>query len=249
MENSTFGVRCKNRKLKMPGFEMDPDLFPSNKLTWHHLREMIHTRKFDKLQRSIKQERFYRNYTHKLKTNWISMYDFILHHKFSFDAVPVPVPVSALELASVSNLTPAVAGHDSLFVAYHEDDCEGDLSLLPAITPAPPGKRWGVKFKANASPSSTSNSISISINNIDIRTPGIKKRALALNDFPYYLEEGVEHWCLWKLWSDVTKEDIDWGVGELRRQEVYSEILHWVNPVHLKSLPDIDHAHIVCLRK
>jgi len=110
---------------------------------------------------------------------------------------------------------------------------------------------------------------------------------LVKNDFPYYLEDNIEHWCLWKLGADVTQEDIDWALGELKGDEdalgidadtnadadadtnadvdanadadttgdtnantsMFADVLYWINPVHLKSLPEIDHAHLVCLQK
>ena len=77
------------------------------------------------------------------------------------------------------------------------------------------------------------------------------QRALAKNDFPYYMEDGIEHWCLWKLGGgDVNDVDIKWAKEELgQRNDDILEMLHWINPEHLKSLPDIDHAHIVCLKK
>mmetsp|Transcript_8382 Transcript_8382/g.12125 ORF Transcript_8382/g.12125 Transcript_8382/m.12125 type:complete len:139 (+) Transcript_8382:202-618(+) len=75
------------------------------------------------------------------------------------------------------------------------------------------------------------------------------KKALKPNDFPYYTAEGIEHWCLWKLCADVEDEEIDQAKQEL--QEMHGDIvsfLSWRNPPHLKSLPDIDHIHIMCLR-
>jgi hypothetical protein len=74
---------------------------------------------------------------------------------------------------------------------------------------------------------------------------------LCLNDFPYYFEEGIEHYILWKLKGSVTYEEIkaaeDHIINEEGRRErnKAAEIIHWVNPHHLKSLPEIDHAHIL----
>lgn len=76
----------------------------------------------------------------------------------------------------------------------------------------------------------------------------LQTRILTENDFPYDFEDGIEHWCLWKLGSDLTTVDISWGMDELRNRDDYEDMLYWINPVNLKSLPNIDHAHIVCLR-
>lgn len=202
--------------------ELDPNVFPSKRISWSDLKAIIERQELFSLQRSVKQERFYRNYSNKIKQIWNSIYDFILHHKFNYEVTSVSVSVSSTcEVESADSTTS--------FVEYHEDDCDGDLSLLPPVNPPPSGMQWAAKAPVDNNTS--------------------KGKALVLNDFPYYFEDGVEHWCLWKLGSDVTQEDLDWAIEDLSKRGYFSEFLHWVNPVHLKSLIDIDHAHIVCLRK
>jgi Protein of unknown function (DUF3605) len=69
---------------------------------------------------------------------------------------------------------------------------------------------------------------------------------LSLNDFPYFTAPAIYHYVLWKIGGDVTDQEI-----EHARQQIRSELgdvldfLQWKNPLHLKSLPDIDHAHIL----
>jgi len=76
------------------------------------------------------------------------------------------------------------------------------------------------------------------------------QRVLVLNDFPYYNAPGIYHYVLWKIGGDVTDQEIEEARRELcdSLQDVEG-LLHWKNPPHLKSLPDIDHIHILCLRK
>jgi Protein of unknown function (DUF3605) len=73
--------------------------------------------------------------------------------------------------------------------------------------------------------------------------------ALVKNDFPYYMADGIEHWILWKLGFDcnITDQDIQKAKEELsdRLQTEGSGMIHWVNPLHLKSIPLIEHAHIL----
>lgn len=75
------------------------------------------------------------------------------------------------------------------------------------------------------------------------------------NEFPYYICDGIEHWCFWKLGGVVTQEEVDVAIEELtlRMEEdgngELEDVLSWTNPPHLQSIPDIDHAHILCLRK
>jgi len=72
---------------------------------------------------------------------------------------------------------------------------------------------------------------------------------LLRNEYPYYVADGIEHWCLWKLGGMVTEEEIVEAVDELNRirNKKMDDVLTWVNPPHLQSIPDIDHAHFLCL--
>jgi hypothetical protein len=69
------------------------------------------------------------------------------------------------------------------------------------------------------------------------------------NDFPYHCAPGIEHWVLWKLGkeSSITKEEIEFAQNIV--QSEYSDIdenmIYWENPQGLKSLPEIDHVHIL----
>ncbi|GAX22425.1 hypothetical protein FisN_14Hu039 [Fistulifera solaris] len=75
----------------------------------------------------------------------------------------------------------------------------------------------------------------------------LPRTALVRNDFPYCFEESVQHWILWKLGADCTVEDIQKAKKELQSQLLVQDMLHWVNPPRLQSLPGIDHVHILVL--
>eukprot|EP00588_Corethron_pennatum_P014863 CAMPEP_0194277752 /NCGR_PEP_ID=MMETSP0169-20130528/9986_1 /TAXON_ID=218684 /ORGANISM="Corethron pennatum, Strain L29A3" /LENGTH=159 /DNA_ID=CAMNT_0039021787 /DNA_START=140 /DNA_END=619 /DNA_ORIENTATION=+ len=87
---------------------------------------------------------------------------------------------------------------------------------------------------------------------------------LALNDYPYNLEEGVCHWVLWVLGREVSEKDIAQAKADIVKKlsrdvdgrkgkgVSYSaaaatnlEFVHYVNPPHLQSFREIDHAHIL----
>ena len=74
---------------------------------------------------------------------------------------------------------------------------------------------------------------------------------LVLNDFPYYFPTHIQHWIYWKLYGDITQQDIDKAKQDLiQKMKINGDhndnnTLHWINPPHLKSLPDIDHVHIL----
>ncbi|KAJ2612564.1 hypothetical protein H4S08_002639 [Coemansia sp. RSA 1365] len=81
----------------------------------------------------------------------------------------------------------------------------------------------------------------------DVTSPMIASDFLfLLNDFPYYLDEGVEHWVLW------CKKRLN--PGFVAPEAAVQAIMHkfgngieWryiVNPIHRQSVPQLSHAHV-----
>lgn len=70
----------------------------------------------------------------------------------------------------------------------------------------------------------------------------------SLNDYPYNFEEGVYHYILWKIGSDITNEDI--SKYETKAREIHGSVesITFLNPPHLKSIKNVDHAHILCFK-
>ncbi len=240
---------------------LDPSKFATAKYTWQDLKEIITNKRFP-IYRSVDQETFYRLYSRQLKQEWKSVCDFVLHCKFGFErrliSVPEPRPVSANENRAnsrVNNDQSDKGGNQNndgemdknddsssscgvtISIQTKSDLNEGNcgrlnLPTLPLIPRPPNGYVWSI-----TSPSTPE----------EIAEP---QRIIAMNDFPYYMEENIEHWCLWKLGGgDVDENDIKWAKEELSTRDDISEMLHWINPEQYKSLPDIDHAHIICLKK
>lgn len=75
------------------------------------------------------------------------------------------------------------------------------------------------------------------------------QRVVVPNDFPYFVQDPIQHWVLWKCGDDACNdEDVEWAKAEVQeRIGPVREFMHWINPPHLKSIPDIDHVHILCL--
>lgn len=73
------------------------------------------------------------------------------------------------------------------------------------------------------------------------------RKILIPNDFPYYMVDGVVHYVLWKTNQEISEKDILDAKEELKGRINATDFLHWMNPHHLKSLPEIDHVHILCL--
>ena len=135
--------------------------FPSEKISWSSLKSIIERDELASLQRSAKQEEFYKNYTNKVKQNWRSIYDFILYHKFDYEVITVSVSlISASELKEVD---------DDDTLEGEKVECKGAHSLLPPLLPPPSGMKWAAKQPQMI--------------NDDIAG---KRQVLARNDFPYY---------------------------------------------------------------
>jgi hypothetical protein len=73
-----------------------------------------------------------------------------------------------------------------------------------------------------------------------------EKMVLVPNDFPYSMQPGIIHYILWKR-TKIAPTDIEVATDELKKQLSAEDIVYWVNPPNLKSLPEIDHVHFLCL--
>jgi hypothetical protein len=113
------------------------------------------------------------------------------------------------------------------------------------------------------SPSPVSSSLTETDTNTSSSLPS-PKTIVVRNDFPYYTAENIHHYVLWKLHGICSDDDIAQAKEDVKQelelgdvenengddekgQAVVVDCLHWINPPHLKSLPDIDHVHILCL--
>jgi hypothetical protein len=65
------------------------------------------------------------------------------------------------------------------------------------------------------------------------------------NDFPYNFQEDVVHLVLWKIGDPVYENDILKALQELKKTYAFNESCYFINPPHLKSILDIDHAHLI----
>lgn len=69
---------------------------------------------------------------------------------------------------------------------------------------------------------------------------------LAPNDFPYYFEDGIHHFILWKLGGIITEhEAVDAAMKLRTHNSKYIDHIIYINPPHLKSIPEIEHAHVL----
>jgi hypothetical protein len=114
---------------------------------------------------------------------------------------------------------------------------------------------------SSSSSSSNSNSNSNSEDKFTLRagsTAADSSIILIPNDFPYYVEDNVVHYVLWKYNNsnnsnsipntNITEKEIDDAKHILKTNPRINaiEILHWTNLPHLKSIPEIDHVHFLC---
>lgn len=78
-------------------------------------------------------------------------------------------------------------------------------------------------------------------------TQGQTYSVLAPNDFPYYVETNVTHHVYWKLGGRITDQEIEDTISRLAPNK--EEVLHWINPERLQSIPELDHAHFLVNNK
>lgn len=251
------------------------------------------------LRRSEDQERIYSQYCSALKREWKSSADFIRHRLFSFerrlvhfvdndsngdDMNVVRIETKGQTIEFDDNQHPN-NGNDTdgvrIEVENEGQDIEVDDNQLPNTNLNQP-KKYLVESNKSSPPNgfvweavkhSTMNSDNCLVREKVIESNTEIMRVIARNDFPYYFENEIEHWCLWKLCKtdsgcvdveegdDITEEDIKWAryqldlneglilSGAVENKGLIEDMLYWVNPSHLKSIAGINHAHILCLRK
>lgn len=61
------------------------------------------------------------------------------------------------------------------------------------------------------------------------------------NEFPYYLEEGVQHNCIWST-TPLNSAQIE---AEIRKHVPGHEYVWFVNPPALSSIPAVWHCHVI----
>ena len=213
--------------------EREPKMYPTNKYSWEELSNIIlNQRDLSLLKRSKSQEHEYFGYSQQLRMQWNSTRDFILHVKFKLERVLIPLKdtIDSKRERSYNDLIANIRGTSTPI----------QIPTLPDIPLPATGFVW------------------TTVPDTDHGKSEKVSRVLCRNDFPYYFQNEIEHWIVWKYSQQETQDtismlDIEWGIQQLRADECQSvgkvlDTLHWVNPPHLKSIQSVDHAHILCLR-
>lgn len=79
----------------------------------------------------------------------------------------------------------------------------------------------------------------------------VGKLYLLENEFPYHFDPRLKHYCLWKVGGVVSVEEIENTIVEIHAKYLqfsYTsplQIVYYVNPPYLRSILEIDHAHII----
>jgi hypothetical protein len=192
-------------------------------LSWTELKPIILSGdpiEIEKLARSDEVCREYRAFRERNNGEWESVYDYLLCDKFGFDW--------------------AWTNDEQVGTVVERGDGGANVDVQGRK------KRSRPTFREYLSDQGT--------NEME------GKLMLCVNDFPYYFSPGVQHWILWKLGGMIASDEIanakleifrgsqtDPTHGEQERSAIddHQVFLHWINPPHLKSLPGIDHVHIL----
>ena len=83
---------------------------------------------------------------------------------------------------------------------------------------------------------------------LSIASPFPRKVIWWPNDFPYFVEPGIEHHVIWVSgFADAPLETHPEIVAELERQRPAGswEVLFWENPTELRSIPEVRHVQVL----
>jgi len=75
-------------------------------------------------------------------------------------------------------------------------------------------------------------------------SPPVARTLFDSNDFPYYMDDGIEHHVLWIEGQPVTLELVRSLLHRHRDPALY-DVLSFINPPHLQSIPSVGHAHVI----
>jgi hypothetical protein len=82
------------------------------------------------------------------------------------------------------------------------------------------------------------------------RSELIERRSVLIrNDFPYNFEPGIDHYVLWKIGGELELDEVFTFAQQLVNDEKAIDFATYINPPHLKSILDLDHAHILLKRR
>ena len=208
-------------------------------------------------RRSEAAQALYETHKEYLDNNWRSAYDYLVYSKFGEDFW-------------INKEVINKDGCDNSNVNLQQQIENINQSSKRPIPPK------GHMYKANPSLTEASQ---YTIKN------GITYLKLVLNDFPYDVDESIEHWCLWKIGGKsntegLLREELNWALKELKCLDAsisnvgsgciidregelsqtgrvgssekelkpISDVLYWVNPPALQSMPEMNHAHMLVLR-
>ena len=197
--------------------------YRTRKASWNELVQIINIEKdIDKLSRSQLDQYNYEVFRYYMKKQYVSTVDYILISKFNFSSIPVRINKTDDDGEGVGQEEEEENTTDN-----HDDDNDNSSSNEN-------------NFKLRAGSTAADSSI-----------------ILIPNDFPYYVEDNVVHYVLWKYNNSTSNNNIPTSITEKEIEDAKrileinpainaTEILHWINPPHLKSIPEIDHVHFLC---
>lgn len=203
--SSTFSTSSQNATSSSSSFATD-ELKP---FTWPQLIDLFRDRRENRkkeddiyissdhpnlalFRRSLAAQALYEQHKKYLDNNWKSAYDYLVYSKFGEEFGIEKVTVSKDDGIEENEVKPT------------EDDCN-QTNNKDCLTK-------GYMYRASPSLAQASKYT------IENRLTYLR---LVLNDFPYDVDEGIEHWCLWKIGGTscterISREELTWALKELK---------------------------------
>lgn len=146
-------------------------------------------------RRSIPAQIAYEEHRQYLAKNWKTPYDYMVVKKFGED-------FGFKKVSVVSSSSDDESSHDSI-------DDGGTFEQIEDENPSLPHR---LMYRSSTSLSAASK---YTIEN------KIAYLSLVLNEFPYDVDDGIEHWCLWKIGGTssaegIVQEELVWAIKELK---------------------------------
>ena len=230
------------------------------KKSWDELNQVIKEKRFQDLGRDEKGSEVYDKASAEIKKDWVTVGDMILNREFGINWAEKEledeekVKEESLLNQAESNSIEIPIEDESNNQVDHQKTGQNEIHIETShnadiqIT-TPSGQETSAnkkKSKRKYIPSSDKSLICKEKKDVYYSPTG-RVYTLKKNDFPYYLDEDIEHHLLWSL-EEPSQQEVDEILEKHLTPEEFDKV--WFeNPPSLKTVPNAWHAHVFSKKK